>query len=436
MKIPEKLEIFSKLFFDSFQTPLYIVGGFVRDNIIGIENKDIDLCSSITPDILKDFLIQNRINFYAPGEKFGTVIIRFQGLEFEHTTLRCDIKTDGRHAKVEYTNSLEEDSKRRDLTVNAIYYDIQNKKLLDPQNGVRDLKDQKARFIGDTKKRIQEDYLRIPRYFRFSDLYDLKRDEKDVNIIKENSSGYECVSVERSVNEILTWLKKGVKDYKTFLEMVTLLSPVDRFCKYLKLLYDTRQNHPMHDRENVLFHTLDLIDHFNNNYKNREDREYYILLFHDYYKPYTITTDEDDITHFYGHDNPNSRVEKELKKLRIPKATISDIRFFIKAHLRINMYINGNITKKNDIFPIIYDMYDMAGKHFLNTFKRLRRLFEVETSIKGNKVMTLEDLENEIQLFLGILKEIDIKKIAQNTHERSLIRSSIRKALKTRFISL
>ena len=101
----------------------------------------------------------------------STILIAFiNKKKFEITTLRKDIKTDGRHAVVEFTKNWVEDSKRRDFTINAISCDF-NGKLYDYHNGIRDLKNGKINFIGNTKKRIQEDYLRILRFFRFYTYY-------------------------------------------------------------------------------------------------------------------------------------------------------------------------------------------------------------------------------------------------------------------------
>ena len=120
----------------------------------------------------------------------------------ELTTLRKDIKTDGRHAEVEYTDSWQEDSERRDFTINAIYMDI-NGKLYDPQMGTVDLKNKNIKFIGDPQKRIEEDYLRIVRFIRFKIMYDIVIEPTTSDAIKQNLDGIQKISKERILIELL-----------------------------------------------------------------------------------------------------------------------------------------------------------------------------------------------------------------------------------------
>ena len=116
-------------------------------------------------------------------------------MKLELTTLRKDIKTDGRHAEVEFTDDWEQDSERRDFTINAIYLDI-NGKIFDPQLGVKDLMNHTIKFIGDPQKRIEEDYLRIIRFIRFSLEYESKIEQTTIEAIKMNLDGIRKISKE------------------------------------------------------------------------------------------------------------------------------------------------------------------------------------------------------------------------------------------------
>ena len=120
----------------------------------------------------------------------------------ELTTLRKDIKTDGRHAEVEYTDNWKQDSERRDFTINAIYMDIKGK-LYDPQMGTVDLKNKNIKFIGDPQKRIEEDYLRIIRFIRFKVMYDIVVEPTTSDAIKQNLDGIQKISKERILIELL-----------------------------------------------------------------------------------------------------------------------------------------------------------------------------------------------------------------------------------------
>lgn len=154
-----------------------IVGGAVRDalfNVVQNRNRsigDIDIASELTPDENIKRLEVAGIKVIPTGIKYGTVTAVINKKPFEITTLRHDVKTDGRHAKVKYTDDWLADAKRRDFTMNALYLDMDGN-VHDPLKGLADIKAGKVRFIGDAEKRIKEDALRILRLFRFSSEYD------------------------------------------------------------------------------------------------------------------------------------------------------------------------------------------------------------------------------------------------------------------------
>ncbi len=143
-----------------------IVGGAVRDYLSGITPYDIDLATPLLPDNILRRLTQAGIKTMTAGIKHGTVMAIIDKTPYEITTLRTDTKTDGRHAEVAFTDSYEQDAKRRDFTINALYMDAQGT-IYDYVGGQKDLKNNLVRFIGDADTRVQEDYLRILRYFRF-----------------------------------------------------------------------------------------------------------------------------------------------------------------------------------------------------------------------------------------------------------------------------
>ena len=148
------------------------VGGCVRKHLSNEKIDDIDIATILTTDQIKEKFKDTNLKVIDTGIKHGTVTIVSKNHKVELTTLRKDIKTDGRHAEVEYTDSWQQDSERRDFTINAIYMDI-NGKLYDPQMGTVDLKNKNIKFIGDPQKRIEEDYLRIVRFIRFKVMYDI-----------------------------------------------------------------------------------------------------------------------------------------------------------------------------------------------------------------------------------------------------------------------
>lgn len=142
------------------------VGGAVRNHLLGIELTDIDIATNLVPDKVTEIFEAKKIRVIPTGIDFGTVTIVYEGKNYEITTLRADIETDGRHAQVKFTKDWKEDASRRDFTFNALYMDVDGN-VTDYFNGEADLKKGIVRFIGNAEERIKEDYLRILRMFRF-----------------------------------------------------------------------------------------------------------------------------------------------------------------------------------------------------------------------------------------------------------------------------
>lgn len=144
-----------------------IVGGAVRDTLLGLPVSDIDLATPLHPNDVIDRLEAKRIKAVPTGIEHGTITAVADGKTFEITTLRRDVSTDGRRATVVFSNDWQEDAARRDFTINALYADPISGEVYDYYGGIHDLKTQRVRFIGDASARIAEDHLRILRYFRF-----------------------------------------------------------------------------------------------------------------------------------------------------------------------------------------------------------------------------------------------------------------------------
>jgi tRNA nucleotidyltransferase (CCA-adding enzyme) len=176
---------------------LRIVGGAVRDILMNKKPKDIDLASDALPDESLEMLQNAGIRTIETGLQHGTITAHIDGEDYEITTLRVDVETDGRHAEVEFTNDWRLDAERRDLTFNAMSLDFDGN-LYDYFGGYEDLQSGVARFVGDASERIQEDYLRILRYFRFQGRMAVPDfDTKTLQSIKKNAPGLKNISGER-----------------------------------------------------------------------------------------------------------------------------------------------------------------------------------------------------------------------------------------------
>ncbi len=181
---------------------IFLVGGSVRDLI---QKKKItqnpDLVVNLNFTDLISCLNKSRIKFLDIGSKFGSVVVSMEKKKFDLTSTRSDIDPDGRWTKIKFTNNLVEDSKRRDFTINSIYCDTDGN-IYDPNKGVKDLINRRIKFIGNINDRINEDHLRILRFFRFSLSISGFFEKKILRICKNNLHKLKKLSYERRIQEL------------------------------------------------------------------------------------------------------------------------------------------------------------------------------------------------------------------------------------------
>ena len=275
------------------------VGGCVRKFLLKEKIDDIDIATILTTDQIKEKLRDTNLKVIDTGVKHGTVTIKSNRNKVEITTLRKDIKTDGRHAEVEYTDDWKQDSERRDFTINAIYLDI-NGKIFDPQMGSVDLKNNNVKFIGDPQKRIEEDYLRIIRFIRFKIMYDITVESTTSNAIKQNLDGIKKISKERILIELLKILDLQnflkVNENSNLREIFSMIFPeflylnrLNRLKKVYKgselnrdillavMLIDGKDNHEyfLH-KYNASNKIIEMLKKFNNNLiELKNDKDYF-----------------------------------------------------------------------------------------------------------------------------------------------------------------
>jgi poly(A) polymerase len=143
------------------------IGGAVRDTLLGLKVRDVDMATTLVPEAVIERLNNAGIRNVPTGLDHGTVTAVLPQGPVEITTLRHDVSTDGRRATVAFANDWREDAARRDFTINALYADPTTGEIFDFFDGLADLANRRVRFIGDARQRIREDHLRILRYFRF-----------------------------------------------------------------------------------------------------------------------------------------------------------------------------------------------------------------------------------------------------------------------------
>ena len=300
----------------------------------------------------------------------------------ELTTLRKDIKTDGRHAEVEYTDSWQQDSERRDFTINAIYMDI-NGKLYDPQMGTVDLKNKNIKFIGDPQKRIEEDYLRIVRFIRFKVMYDIVVEPTTSDAIKQNLDGIQKISKERILIELLKIL--SLKNFLTInqssnlREIFSMIFPEFLYLNRLERLKKIYQ----YSEVNVdILLAVMLID-------EKENHEYFI--------------------HKYNASNKTKDTLEQFNKNLIK---IKNDKEFFGKNLIKNAYLNG----KNHLIALNLINFSINSKVKINDFtKTLNKILKIKIPIFPIDGETLKQKGMQEGQTLGIvLKTLEKEWINNN----------------------
>ena len=196
-----KLEAFIKFaqLFESHGYQLYLVGGSVRDYLLGIPLTDMDVVTDATPEQEKEFLEGGEYTF----EKYGSIRFSYDGVKFDVTTLRKETGyIDSRHpSEVVFTNKLEEDVYRRDITINALYLS-KDLKVIDFVDGQKDLKNKTIRMIGDPDKRFMEDPLRILRVLRFKIDFGFEIEKNTYQSLENNISLVDLLNQDKVKQEV------------------------------------------------------------------------------------------------------------------------------------------------------------------------------------------------------------------------------------------
>lgn len=305
----------------------YIVGGCVRDFMLGKKPKDYDITTSMTPDEVSELFRNNGYNVVPTGLKHGTVtVFPKNGTEgYEITTYRTDGEyLDGRHpSSVAFTKSLSEDLSRRDLTINAMAYSPV-RGLVDLFGGQKDLKNKIIRTVGNPEDRIKEDALRMMRAIRFSAQLGFNISDDLINAIKKNNSSVNLVSKERIHDELVKTL---LSDNPDFVKKYYETGLMKHFLPELHICFLTKQNNPWH-LYNVGDHTMKALASTEKNLTLR-----LAVLLHDIGKPDTKTTDENGVDHFYGHaEKSESRAKEVLKRLKFTSKEVEEVSLLISIH--------------------------------------------------------------------------------------------------------
>ena len=320
IRMPDKVKlIIDRIAAAGFEA--YAVGGCVRDCVLGRAPQDWDITTSARPEQVKA-LFPRTVD---TGLQHGTVTVLLGKEGFEVTTYRIDGEyLDGRHPReVTFTPSLEEDLKRRDLTINAMAYNDESG-LVDLFGGREDIRKGVIRCVGNPEQRFGEDALRMLRAVRFAAQLGYCIEEKTGNAIRKLAPGLKQISAERIQTELV---KLVTSPHPEFLREAYDFGMTAVFLPEFDRIMETQQNHPHHCLS-VGEHTLRALQEV------EPDRILRLAaLFHDIGKPATLTTDENGITHFHGHAGVGADMTGQiLRRLKFDNDTVKKVCKLVLYH--------------------------------------------------------------------------------------------------------
>lgn len=306
----------------------YLVGGCVRDMVLGKTPSDFDITTSATPEEIRK-VFPHCIDV---GASFGVMVVVEENMEFELATFREERNyEDGRRPEfIRYSKTVREDISRRDFTVNALLYDPEKELILDYTNGVEDLKKGILQAIGDPVTRFSEDYLRMLRAVRFAVRLDLQIEEKTFEAVKKLAHKVKFLSAER-VRDELEKMLCGKNPHKAFM-LLSRLGLLKEILPEVEALHGVEQPPKYHPEGDVFTHTMLLLEHIA--YPNAEVA--WSALLHDVGKKDTFRVIEGRIR-FFGHEEKGSKMAEEiLQRLKLPSRTIKNVVKAIANHMRFS----------------------------------------------------------------------------------------------------
>lgn len=309
-----------------------LAGGCVRDMLLGIEPHDYDIATNALPEVVEE-LFPKTIPI---GKSFGVIVVMIENEPFEVATFRKDIYKkyrDGRHPDTVTFTSMKEDANRRDFTINALFYDPIEDKVIDYVNGQKDLKNKILRFVGDPIKRIDEDHLRMLRAVRFAARFDLSINSASKMAIKENAERIHDVSNERIQDELTKLLRIGKP--RIAIELLEETNLLKEVLPEVEAMRNVEQNPEWHPEGDVLNHTIIMMEKLFENTENPRDELIWAALLHDIGKPATFTVEDGKIRN-HAHEFVGAEMAKEfMKNLKFSNKFTEDVYWLIHDHMRI-----------------------------------------------------------------------------------------------------
>ena len=390
---------------------IYLVGGAVRDGILDIETKDFDFTTNASSEDSIKMLNKNKYKTTEIGRAFGTIETTVEDYSIHITTYREDkYNKDSRKPEIKTSGELETDLSRRDFTVNAIAYDINNNEIIDPYGGLKDLSEGLIRTPDTADISFSDDPLRMLRACRFVSTHGFTPNNELFKAISKNAERIEIVSTERIRDEFTKLLtgKDPSLGLKAFVEsgLSELIMPE---LNELKIEVD-----PKHHHKDVYEHTMVVLDRVSPTLVSRMS-----ALLHDIGKPKTKGIENGKV-HFRHHEVVGAKMSKKiLKRLKYDNETIKKVSLLVENHLRphtfkmgwtdsavrryiidagglleeLNDLVRADITTKNKA------KYEEINKYLDEMEERIKEVAEKEELSKlrpplsGDEIMEIFDLE-------------------------------------------
>ena len=399
--VPQKVQEFAN-FFAQNGFSLYIVGGAVRDFLLGLPNSDFDFCTNATPqEVIKLFK-----KVIPTGLKHGTVTVLFKGESYEVTTFRSESNyTDGRHPDhVTYITNLHEDLSRRDFTINALAASCTDGLITDDFSGLSDLSHHLVRAIGNPTERFKEDALRLMRLARFCSKLNFEPEPSTLNAACKLSSLIANVSCERIFDELSKILMTKVPSVGLkILEKTGILNIILPEVSCCRQIQQTKLG------------TSDVLEHIYLCVDAAAKAGYSLTvrlaaLLHDIGKPSTKTYNKFGILRFPQHEAVGAKMSVEvLKRLKCSNQLISEVSLLISHHMATNFktWTDGDVKRfirsvgkdhLKEVFELQWcDQLASTGakwdEEYENLLPRIEKLINDPMSL-GELAITGEDLNN------------------------------------------
>ena len=407
----------------------YIVGGAIRDILLGLKPKDVDFATNLPYETLKTLFSE-----YTPketGKSFGVLRIRINDIDYEIAKFREDIY--GKEEKVTFVDEIKNDLVRRDFTINAMAYN-ETEGIIDLYNGQKDIENKVINFVRNAEERIIEDPLRTLRAFRFMSKLNFSLSKNTIEAIKNQKSLLKNIPEERITIEFSKLLLgENIKNTLTLMKDTGVLEII---IPEFKATYDFNQCNPHHN--------LDLFNHIINVVSRvPADLELrYSALLHDIAKPIVQTFDEKGIAHYKTHEIVGADMARDiLTRMKLPVKLIDTVVEIIKKHMILYKDVTDKKFNKllsemgyNNLWRLIeHSIADNSSKNnevvsTENDFhERLKRAVEKQMqvtvsdlAIKGNDLIELGFVGTEIGKVKGELLDKYLSEEIQNKKEEML----------------